>query len=432
MENRAMHYAGEIAQMIRFETVFAPENKAAFEGQRALMKELFPRVWSTCQVREFDGSLLICWPGRQHRDGLLLMSHQDVVEAPGQWKHPPYSGQVVDGQLWGRGTIDVKANLYCILRAVEELIGEGVVPERDVYVATSDREEVGGNDLIADYLKENGISIGLLLDEGSCIQECPVTGIEGRAALVSVAEKGYMDIRCIARSNGGHASSPEKGTPLPRLGAFMCQVEEEGLFQPEVDVASEDLFARLAPKMGGEAGEILADLKNRREDWDKVLTQKELNMLNTTIAFTMASGSKAPNVIPQEASVTCNVRMAPGHSVEMVMKRLGGIAAQHNVELELLRHNEPSPITDPKGRAFHQIEAAMAKVYPGLPVLPFLLAGGTDTKHFTDHCPNCLRHTPMIFTAEQRKGIHGLNEHIDIDVLPGAVDFFKALVQGME
>jgi hypothetical protein len=156
----------------------------------------------------------------------------------------------------------------------------------------------------------------------------------------------------------------------------MCQVEEEGLFQPEVDVASADMFARLAPMMGGEKGEILADLKNRRADWDKVLTRKELNMLNTTIAFTMASGSKAPNVIPQEASVTCNVRMAPSHSVEMVMKRLGEIAAQHNVELELLRHNEPSPITDPKSRAFHQIEAAMAKVYPDLPVLPFLLAGG--------------------------------------------------------
>ena len=67
-----------------------------------------------------------------------------------------------------------------------------------------------------------------------------------------------------------------------------------------------------------------------------------------------------------------------------------------------------------------------------LMMLPFLLAGGTDTKHFTGHCPNCLRYTPMVFTAEQRTGIHGLNEHIDIDTLPGAVDFFKALIQGQE
>ena len=103
MENRAMTYARDIAEMIRFETVFLPENKAEFEGQREKMKELFPHVWQTCQVREFDGSLLFRWLGRQHEDALLLMSHQDVVEAPGEWKYPPYSGEIVDGQLWGRG-----------------------------------------------------------------------------------------------------------------------------------------------------------------------------------------------------------------------------------------------------------------------------------------------------------------------------------------
>ena len=125
----------------------------------------------------------------------------------------------------------------------------------------------------------------------------------------------------------------------------------------------------------------------------------------------------------------CNVRIAPGSSVKDVMQAMGAIGAQYQVELELLRNNEPSPVTNAGSEAFRKVERAIARALPGVEALPSLLSGGTDTKHFTSYCPNCLRFTPLRTTPQQQAAVHGVDENIDIDALPGAVDFFKALVE---
>ncbi len=91
---------------------------------------------------EVDGSLMYRWPGESSDDALLLMSHHDVVAANAdEWSCDPFAGEIRDGKLWGRGTLDVKGNLYCIFRAVEELIDEGFTPAHDVYLVTSNCEE---------------------------------------------------------------------------------------------------------------------------------------------------------------------------------------------------------------------------------------------------------------------------------------------------
>ena len=95
-------------------------------------------------------------------------------------------------------------------------------------------------------------------------------------------------------------------------------------------------------------------------------------MLGTTIAFTMAGGSQAANVIPQEAYVICNIRVAPGETVAGAVAALQAVADRHQVELEVLRSNEPSPVTDPRGEAFVRVERAIQAAWPGTEVLPFL------------------------------------------------------------
>lgn len=429
-QERAMRYAQGIARMIQVDTVRRPgADREAFDRLHAVMAELFPHVFAGCHRWEFESSLLFQWPGKTGR-ALVLMSHQDVVDAPGAWRYPPFSGTIAGGKLWGRGALDVKGNLYAIFQAVEELMEEGFVSAWDVYIASSHEEETGGNTLIADFLREQGIIPELLVDEGSAVQPCPVPGFEGHAAMVSVAEKGYMDLKCIARGPGGHASSPGRGTPLPRLGAFMCEVERSGLFPLRLNRASAEMYRRMADAAGsGKERDYLAGIAEQRPGWQETLSEKQREMLSTTAAFTMAGGSGASNVIPQEAYVVCNIRIAPGETAAGTAAALRAVADRYQVELEVLRATEPSPITDPGGEAFARVERAIWAVWPEAPVLPFLLSGGTDTKHFVDLCPNCLRFTACKVSAEQQARCHAIDENIDVDAIPDGVDFFKHLIQ---
>ena len=430
-QERAMRYAQGIARMIQVDTVRRPgQDFENFQRLHAVMEELFPHVFSQCRKWEFEASLLFCWQGKSHEKPLLLMSHQDVVEAPGTWKYPPFSGTIAEGKLWGRGTLDVKGNLFSILQAVEELIANGVVPNHDVYIATSHEEEIGGNSYIVDFLREQGIVPDLLVDEGSAIQPCPVPGFQDQVGLVAVAEKGYIDIRCVAKGPGGHASEPGKNTPLPRLGAFMCDVERGGLFPVHLSSASREMYRRMIDVV--EDATLREDLQMIVEEapgWQGRLDEKQQERLRTTVAFTMAGGSAAANVIPQEAYVVCNVRIAPGESVAGTMAALQKIAEPHQVELEVLRANEPSPITDPGSAAFARVERAIQSAWPGTLVLPYVLTGGTDTKHFVDLCPNCLRFTAYRVSGLQQSRCHAIDENIDLDTIPNGVDFFKALIQ---
>ena len=96
------------------------------------LEELFPNVHKNCEKHVFNGSLLFKWTGKSSENPILLMSHQDVVEANGVWEKEPFSGEIDEkGRVWGRGTVDTKASLFCIFEAVEELLKEGYVKAGD-------------------------------------------------------------------------------------------------------------------------------------------------------------------------------------------------------------------------------------------------------------------------------------------------------------
>jgi carboxypeptidase PM20D1 len=247
---------------------------------------------------------------------------------------------------------------------------------------------------------------------------------------VSVAEKGYADMKFIAGGIGGHAYAAGPGTPLPRLGEFMHSVERAKLFRPEMTPSTEEMYRRIAARSSGLRAAALRNIAALRPLWGRLLPPEQRTMLHTTIAFTMAGGSGAPNVIPKQAYIIGNLRVAPGETVAQCVAALEKIASRHKVEMELMRNNEPSPVTDWKGPAFRRIERAVAEIYPEAVTLPYLLSGGTDTKHFTKICSECLRFTPLRATAGQQAAVHGTDENIDIVSLPFGVDFFKAIIRG--
>ena len=167
---RAENYGKRLAEMIRCETIssrFDPDRSKfyAFHGK---LEELFPHIHAKCEKHSFNGSLLFKWSGTGEHAPIMLMSHQDVVEAGGDWEHAPFSGDIDEkGRVWGRGTVDTKASLFCLLTAIEELLAEGFIPQCDVYFGGSCTEEWSGEGApaTAQFLKDNGVHLALLLDE---------------------------------------------------------------------------------------------------------------------------------------------------------------------------------------------------------------------------------------------------------------------------
>ena len=137
--DRAMAYAEKLSAMIRCDTtsyanVREPEK---FERFHALLAGLFPLVHEKLERTDIDGNLLYYWPGRAHDRPIVLMSHQDVVPAEGTWEHAPFSGDIADGKVWGRGASDTKCSVMAFFQAVEELLAAGYEPANDVYIASS-------------------------------------------------------------------------------------------------------------------------------------------------------------------------------------------------------------------------------------------------------------------------------------------------------
>ena len=132
-------YSEKLSRMVQVETVSrrGAVQREKFLAFHALLAELFPLVHERLEKTEIDGNLLFRWKGNSDERPVVLMSHQDVVPAEGEWLHEPFSGDIADGKVWGRGSADTKCSVMAFFQAVEELLAEGYVPEQDVYLSSS-------------------------------------------------------------------------------------------------------------------------------------------------------------------------------------------------------------------------------------------------------------------------------------------------------
>lgn len=434
---RASEYGQKLAKMVQVETVSArdQEDRSKYYEFHKVLEELFPNVHAKCEKHVFNGSLLYKWSGQGKSEPILLMSHQDVVEANGVWEHEPFSGDIDEtGRVWGRGTVDTKASLFCIFTAVEEMIAEGFVPNGDVYIASSCTEEWSGEGapLTAEYLEKNNVKLRLLLDEGGMIIEEPVGGVKGTYAMVGLVEKGYGDVKFIAHGKGGHASAPGKNTPLVRLGQFMVDVDKKNPFKAEFSPTVVEMFTRMAPNMDFGMKLLFSNMGILKPLLIKILpsvSAPAAAMLRTTLAFTMAKGADGANVLPQEASVVGNMRYIQHQPNEESIKLISDIAKKYDIETEVIYHDAPCPVVDFKSEEFAIVESTVNEIYPGIGVCPYTMTGGTDAKYYANVCDNCIRFAPLYIDDQQYESIHGLNENIFQGALPMGVDFYKTVIK---
>ncbi len=432
---RAEAYAQKLGDMIRCDTTSSPEEPRIeqFLAFHKVLAQLFPLVHEKLEKTEIDGNLLFYWKGKSHDKPIVLMSHQDVVPAEGAWSHEPFSGEMAGGKIWGRGAADTKASLMAFFQATEELLAQGYVPAQDVYLASSCTEEhagSGASKLVAE-LQRRGVKPFLVCDEGGGIIRDPIGGVKGNYAMMGVFEKGKADVRFTARSSGGHASAPPRKSPIARLAAFADSVERKSPFQKKILPEVAAMLQALAPYATFPMKLLFGNL------WlfgpvlkiaMPLVSAQAGAMLQTTCAFTMQKGSDACNVLPQEASLWANMRFIPHQGMEESLRLIEERAAKYGLETAVLHAGDFTPPVDIHGQAWQQAQAAVEMTFPGLPVSPYVMTGATDCCFWQPICDNCVRFAPVVYGPEEMRGMHGLDECIGVDCLPGAVDFYKNLI----
>ncbi len=405
-----------------------------FEEFEALLEKLYPSVFKACERIPIQDALLLKWPGSEKSAAAtVLMAHMDVVPATGEWQVPPFSGMIKDGCIWGRGAMDDKGSLCGIFEAVQNQLAKGFTPKADVYLSFSHNEETMGFGAkrVADYFQSQHIAIGLVLDEGGAVVEKPLPGVKGHFCMIGVMEKGYANVRFVAKSKGGHASAPPKHTPITRLSNFVAHMEKNAPFTTHYSPVVKDMFKTLAPHMAQPYGFIFGNLWLFGGLLKKVMPAISAQggaMLKTTCAFTMMEGSDAANVLPETASITANLRFAAHQPMKESLELIAKAAAMFGLETQVLYAHDCSPETLRSGEGYRLIQALCEKVFPDAPAAPYLMVGGTDSRHMNRVCPDVIRFAPIQVNMQQLGAVHGLDENVTVEAMEKAVVFYEQLI----
>ncbi len=435
MAKRDCYYHAErLAELIKIKTVSSSELYAGeFERFLVVLKDTFPKVFERATVENFDGSLLLSIKGKTDKEPIMFMNHYDVVEAGDGWKYPPYSAKIVGGKLWGRGAIDTKGGLYSMFEAVEELLEDGFEFDRDIYLETSSNEETTGEGArkISKALESRGLKFQYVLDEGGMIVEEPLAGTYGDFAMIGVGEKATGMVKFIAKSSGGHSSTPGKNSPLVRIAKFMVAVENKRLFKVKLSSTVCEMFRRISKQMKS-ALKIVLKHPVLFSPLLKFAMPRSSDtagaMLKTTVAFTMAKASDGDNVIPDEAYIVANIRFSHHQGSKESLAILDKLAKKYGLIMEVVDGGETSPVCSYKSDEFKIVENAVKEIFPTALVSPYVMTGASDCRFMGNLSENCLRFSPFKVTNEQLANIHGKDENVDVASLTSAVAFYKKLM----
>ncbi len=433
--------AANMQAIIRSKTVSyldkSLEDETVFEEFPARLKELYPRLHEKLpQERIGSRGLLYRWPGKKSDKPGVLMAHYDVVPVQeATWDKPPFSAAIENGVLWGRGTLDTKCTLLGVMEAAEKLIGEGFVPENDIYLAFSGDEEIfgpGAPAIVAELARRN-VTPTFVLDEGGAVVDNVFPGVKEPCALIGLGEKGIMNIGLEAVSAGGHASTPPPHTAVGIVAKAVTRVESKP-FPFRLTPAVFRMFDTLGRRSNFLYRMILSNLWCFKPLLNLMCIKKggEMNaLIRTTCAFTQMSGSPAHNVLPPKAAVGANVRLMAGDTVESARAYVEKAVNDSRVSVTILNGTNPSPCSPAEGEAWDRLITAIGQTWPQAAVSPYLMVAATDSRHYAAISKHVYRFSPLRMTAEERRTIHANNERIELNKLYDLVRFYVRLVKLM-
>lgn len=428
-----------LQRMIRCKTVsysdLSLQDEAEFEKFRALLRELYPTVFASCEMEHFGRTAIsLKIKGREEGDPSVFMAHYDVVPPnPDEWEHDPFCGEIIDGVLWGRGTLDTKGTLLGVMEAAETLLKGGFVPKRDIYLNFSGDEETSGYSasVAAAELKERGIHPAFVLDEGGAVVENVFPGVKGSCALIGIAEKGPLNIDMTLKSNGGHASTPPPRSTVGRLADAVVAVETHP-FKSRITRPIAEMFDILGRRSTFVYRLIFANLWLFKGVLDGICKKSggELNaMMRTTCAFTKMQGSSAYNVMPPSASVSANLRVLPGETVDSAIAYLKQIIGNDRIVIEKEMNMDPSRCSETDCEQYASLAQAVKDTWPQALVSPYLMLACSDARHYAKISEYVYRFSAMALSKEERGMIHGNNERIPVETIHKVVEFYLRIMR---
>lgn len=433
--------AAHLAAAVRCETVPQDDrgtpDPEAFQQLHAMLADTYPLVHQRLGREVINGySLLYTWPGSNVvLEPIMLMAHQDVVSAdPTGWTHPPFTGEIADGFIWGRGTLDIKNQLIGIMEAAELLLAQGYQPERTLLFGMGHDEETGGVNgckIMGQLLKQRGVHLAGIVDEGGGISAGLAAGVRGQVALVGVSEKGYLTVEFIVQGQPGHSSTPPPQTAIGILARALARLEAKPMpthlrrLRPMyhgIGIAA-PLYLQVAFANIWLFGPLLRRWLERNPEMNA--------SMRTTTALTIIQGGVEDNTVPAEARAIVNFRLLPGDTIADVLAYAKKVIADDRVHFAPIegKYNEALPISPSSGPAYESLHTVIRQVFDNPPVAPFVMLGGTDCQHFVPVCDNIYRFTSLVMDESFRGLEHGIDERIPVEAMAKMVTFYAQLMR---
>jgi acetylornithine deacetylase/succinyl-diaminopimelate desuccinylase-like protein len=425
-----------LRRLLRFDTTNPPGNElplARYLEGVLLAEGIGTRVFEPHPNR---GAVIARIRGDDSRGAVLLLAHMDVVGVEAdKWTVDPFGAETVDGYLYGRGAIDDKgmlaANVMTMVLLSRALKASGQVLSRDVvFVATSD-EEAGGEWGIQWLLTHHPelLAAEIALNEGGRIRMS--AGMPAYAA-VQIAEKISHVVTVTARGPVGHASVPLPDNAVARLARALARIDA---FVPPVRMlpSTRMFFAGLSRiwKIPAEAramADVSSRVTRRIARGAAVLRRTPVfnAVLRAGISPTTATAGHSYIVIPAEAKATLNVRTLPGESLDRLLSVLQRVVDDPMVEIRATARGINAPASSHRSPMFKAIAETVSELQPGLPTVPYLSTGATDSAHLRAGGVQAFGLLPFPLEPGDEARMHGHDERIPLV----AFDFGTRLVFG--